>query len=293
MKSHLDSTFGLMAHPGKPVPGSATTASSALRLYWREYLAEALCLGLFMISACVFAVLLEHPMSPVHQGIEDSFVRRVLMGIAMGLTAILIICSPWGQRSGAHMNPAVTLAFWTLGKIQPWVAIFYVGAQFAGGAAGVQVSQTLLGPLLEHSAINYVATQPGPQGAGAAFVAELLISCLLLGAVLICSNVSKLAWSTPFVAGALVALYITFEAPLSGMSMNPARSWASAVYAADSKDLWVYFAAPALGMLLAAHVYRLRMGIHRVFCAKLLHPEGRRCVFNCNYGALYGNQRSL
>src|SRR5271165_6329401 len=84
---------------------------------WPEYLMEAAGLGLFMISACAFTVLLEHPMSPVRQAIENGTLRRVLIGIAMGLTAIGIICSPWGKQSGAHLNPSVTLAFLSLGKV--------------------------------------------------------------------------------------------------------------------------------------------------------------------------------
>jgi aquaporin Z len=75
-------------------------------------------LGLFMISACAFVVLLEYPTSPVHQSIPDPFLRRILIGMAMGLTAIGIIYSPLGQRSGAHFNPLVTLTFFRLGKVE-------------------------------------------------------------------------------------------------------------------------------------------------------------------------------
>jgi len=91
----------------------------AIRGHWPEYLTEAAGLGLFMLSACVFTTLLEYPGSPAHQAIADPFLRRVLIGIAMGLTAVGLIYSPWGQRSGAHLNPSVTLAFWRLGKVQP------------------------------------------------------------------------------------------------------------------------------------------------------------------------------
>ncbi len=69
--------------------------------HWREYLIEAAALGVFMLSASIFGVLLEHPMSSLHQSIENGVVRRGLMGLAMGATAVSIILSPWGQRSGA------------------------------------------------------------------------------------------------------------------------------------------------------------------------------------------------
>ncbi|MBL8174663.1 MAG: aquaporin, partial [Bryobacterales bacterium] len=96
----------------------------------------------------------------------------------------------------------------------------------------------------------------------------------------------RLAGYTPFVAGGLVALYITVEAPISGMSMNPARSFGSAVAAGEWRALWIYFVAPPLGMLGAAEVYVRRNGLHRVFCAKLAHPNEERCIFRCNFGAI-------
>ena len=55
----------------------------------------------------------------------------------MGLTAFGIVVSPWGRLSGAHINPAFTITYWRLGKVAHWDAVFYVGAQFAGGLAGV------------------------------------------------------------------------------------------------------------------------------------------------------------
>src|SRR5260370_16944185 len=92
-----------------------------------------------MVSASVFTILLYHPASPALQALPEEFPRRVLMGLAMGLTAIGIVYSPWGKQSGAHLNPAVTLTFFRLGKVGPWDAAFYVIAQFAGGVAGVAV----------------------------------------------------------------------------------------------------------------------------------------------------------
>ena len=88
-------------------------------------------------------------------------VRRALMGLIMGLTAIAIIYSPWGQQSGAHINPAVTLTFWRLGKIATWDAVFYVAAQFMGGLLGVLVVLALLGAIFADPPVSYVATLPG------------------------------------------------------------------------------------------------------------------------------------
>ena len=72
----------------------------ALRAHWPEYLMEAAELGMFMISACVFATIVGHPASPLAEALPHPTIRRLLMGIAMGVTAVGIIYSPWGQRSG-------------------------------------------------------------------------------------------------------------------------------------------------------------------------------------------------
>jgi aquaporin Z len=259
---------------------------TALATHWPEYLMEGAALGLFMLSACTFGVLLEHPMSPILQSIEDSFVRRTLFGVAMALTAIGIIYSPWGRRSGAHMNPSLTLSFLALGKIAPWDALFYVASQFTGGALGVALAELLLGFPLKHSSVNYVVTAPGSGGTGIAFWAELLISTLMMTMVLLVSNTKRLSRFTGLFAGALVAIFITFEAPFSGMSMNPARTLASGLAAHDFPAIWVYFTAPPIGMILAGQIYKFRRGAHAIFCAKLNHHNQMRCIFRCRFAEL-------
>jgi len=277
-----------IATPNTSAPVSSSTPLAAMRAHWPEYLMEAAALGMFMISACVFGVLLEHPSSPIHTALEGAaMLRRILTGIAMGLTAIGIIYSPWGQRSGAHMNPAVTLTFLTLGKIATWDALFYMAFQFLGGVAGVTIASIVIGPALQHSAINYVVTAPGYAGPEVAFVAEFAISMLLMTTILWVSNSRQLSRCTPLFAGALIASFIAFESPLSGMSMNPARTLGSAVPANEWAFLWIYFTAPPAAMLLASVIYRLRRGAHRVFCAKLHHCNNERCIFNCRYGELH------
>lgn len=257
--------------------------SAALRQHWPEYLMEASELGLFMISACLFGVLLEHPLSPARQMLEDGGLRRLLMGIAMGLTAMAIIYSPLGKRSGGHFNPAVTLTFYRLGKIERCDALFYILAQFAGAVAGVALVAAAV-HLVAAPEVNYVATVPGASGTGVAFAAEVLISFVLMSTVLAVSNTMRIAHLTPIFAGVLVATYITFEAPLSGMSMNPARTLGSALPANLWTGLWIYFTAPVVGMLLAAELFTRRNGAHAVLCAKLHHRNQYRCIFRCRYG---------
>ena len=108
-------------------------ARTALSSHWPEYLIEAAGLGLFMLMAGICVMLVNAPDAIRIIGNADT--RRALVGVAMGLTAIAIIYSPWGRRSGAHLNPAVTLTFLRLGKVAPTDAAFYVLAQFAAARA--------------------------------------------------------------------------------------------------------------------------------------------------------------
>lgn len=249
-------------------------------LHWPEYAIEGALLGTFMLSACTVTALLQHPASPLHAAIADPLLRRALIGMAMGLTAMALIYAPWGQQSGAHFNPAVTLTYLRLGKIAPIDACGYVVGQCAGGILGVLLASLALGMLASHPTVHFAATVPGPAGAGVAFIAELAISFLLMSVILRLSN-SRFARATGVVCGGIVAAYITVEAPYSGMSMNPARSLASAVFAGEWTSLWIYVLAPPLAMLAAAELFVRRRGAASVRCAKLNHHGTRRCIFGC------------
>ena len=265
------------------------TAPSALKAHWPEYLMESAELGLFMVSACLFTTLLEYPGSPAHDMLPNAFLRQALIGLGMALTLLLLIHSAWGKRSGAHMNPAMTLMFLRLGKMEPWDGFFYVFFQFVGGLSGVVFSFLVIGRALAHPSVNFAATQPGIWGTGAAFVAELLISFLLATTVLAVSNHKSLSRFTPYFAATLVATYITFEASFSGMSMNPARTLGSAIPAHAFHALWIYFTAPPLAMLIAAEVYVRVRSARAVYCAKLNHHNDAPCIFRCRYMELQGN----
>lgn len=261
-------------------------SATSEKIHWPEYFIEAAGLGFFMLSASVFGTLLEHPASPVRQAFGDPFTRRVLMGIAMGATATGLIHSPWGRRSGAHFNPAVTLTFFRLGKVAPRDLAGYVAAQFVGGSVGMAVASVVVGPALAHPAVNYVATLPG-MGVALAFAAEVILTALLMGVVLFVSNTPRLAPYTGLCAGACVAAFIAVEAPISGMSLNPARTFASAILAGDWTAWWIYFVAPPLGMLAAAAAFLRVRTLPRVRCAKLIHRASPRCIFCEHHAARY------
>ncbi len=258
----------------------------ALRAHWPEYSMEAAGLGLFMISAGLLATALEHPGSPLREALADPLARRVLMGLGIGLTAIALINSPWGKRSGAHLNPAVTLTFLRLGKVERWDAVFYILFQTLGGTAGVVLVAVLLRGSFTAEPVLYVVTRPGSAGALAAFAGEFVISFALMTMVLWASNSPRLSRHVGVFAGLLLATYITFEAPLSGMSINPARTFASALPAGIWSAFWLYLTAPVLAMLLAAQVYLGVRGRRDVYCAKFNHHSRQRCIFRCRFAQL-------
>jgi aquaporin Z len=268
----------------------AESPAAAMASHWPEYAIEAALLGTFMLSACLFTVVLFHPASPVPELVPDPFLRRVLMGLAMGSTAVSLVYSAWGKQSGAHFNPAVTLTFARLGRVAPRDAAAYVVAQFLGGILGVLVAMLLAGRLVADASVRYAVTVPGPAGPGVAFAAEVVISFILMTVVLEVSSHPRLGRLTGVCAGLLVATFISLEAPLSGMSMNPARTVSSAVWAHEWTALWIYFTAPLLGMLGAAQLHLRRRGRPADACAKLHHQNETRCIF-CEYRTARGTSR--
>jgi aquaporin Z len=257
---------------------------ATLSAHWQEYAIEGALLGLFMVSACLFTVLLYHPASPIPALVPNSLLRRCVMGLAMGGTAMSLVYSAWGQQSGAHINPAVTLTFARLGRVAPRDAAAYVFAQFVGGVLGVLLARVIAGELLADRAVSYAVTVPGAQGPWVAFAAEVGISFVLMTVVLAVAGHPRYGRWTGVCAGLLVATFIAIEAPLSGMSMNPARTLGSAVGAQRWTALWLYFLAPPLGMLAAAQLHLVLRGPRPQDCAKFHHANGRRCI-HCAYRA--------
>jgi aquaporin Z len=253
----------------------------SLKQNWKIYSMEAVCLGLFMMSASLFATLLEYPGSSVHQALPNGNIRSILMGLAMGLSAILIIYSPMGKLSGAHMNPAFTFTFWRLRKVKTPDLVFYCAFQCIGGIVSVCIMRHLLGESFEDPHVNYVVTVPGKFGVAAAFVTEVIIAFMMMMMVLTTSNHLTLSKYTGLIAGFFVMSYAIITGPISGFGMNPARTLASAIPAMQFSSLWIYMVSPFMGMLSAAALYQRFKGA--AICAKLHHSEFYSCIFNCGY----------
>jgi aquaporin Z len=249
---------------------------------WPEYLIEASLLGCFMAATCFLVVAFESPLLWSFAYVPSARIRTAVLALAIGLTAALLIHSPWGKRSGAHLNPAVTLAFFILKRISAWDALFYAISQIIGAASGVWVVVLAAGKLFTGPPVLYAVTIPGAAGVLTAFIAELAISFLLMIAILIFVGSPRLICFTGIAVGTLIAFFILVEAPLSGTSMNPARTLASAIPGRMWAHVWIYVTAPPLGMMLAAHVYTRMANPRGRVCAKLLHPGSVRCI-HCGF----------
>jgi aquaporin Z len=222
----------------------------------KKYVDEARGLGLFMISAAFFDALLQYPGLPFRHLIASAFLRRFLVGLAMGLTALYIFTSKFGKQSGAYINPAVTLIRYRLGDIGFIDAVGYTVFQLIGGSLGVYLVVLIFPLWMKHPDVNYIITVPGKAGIIVAFILEFLISFLLIAAVLFMGIQKKWDQYTPYLVSAMITLFITFEAPYSGMSMNPARTFASAIVAGQWNSFWLYCIAPVIGMLTGEYSYR-------------------------------------
>jgi aquaporin Z len=119
-----------------------------------------------MVAACGFTVLLEHPGSPARVALPDPILRRALMGIAMGATAVGLIASTWGKRSGAHINPATTLTFFRLGRVAGPDAAFYARRSSGARSAASLLAAAALRGAAGDERVMYAATLPGSEGIG-------------------------------------------------------------------------------------------------------------------------------
>ncbi len=220
----------------------------------RLYLMEAFGLSLFMISACYFSSQLEAPHSYWHHAIPNPTIRIVLIGFAMGLTALFIFYSPFTAPSGSHINPAVTLAFLRANRIDKKDAFFYIVFQILGGLLGVYLMAWLLKDSLTKAPVNYIVTKPN-QTEWSAIITEFITGFIMMTMVLNISSSPKYGVYTRIIAASLVTLFVIVAGPISGFGMNPARSLASAIPAGIYTSFWIYIFIPIISMLGATELF--------------------------------------
>lgn len=230
---------------------------AAFRKNWKHYLQEALGLAIFMVSACFFSAMFFSEKSSWYNAVPGEMLKNVLMGLLMGLTALLIFYSPYTAPSGSHINPAVTVTFLRLEKMCRYDAMFFVISQIFGGTIAVYIMQLLMGSIVTEAPVNSAVTVPGKTGAGWALFIELIIAFITMTMVLFTSQHGRLKKYTRIFSGILVCCWVIFAGPISGFGMNPARSFASALPSGIWTAFWIYLFAPFAAMLLAAEFYLL------------------------------------
>jgi aquaporin Z len=255
-----------------------------MKLNWSEYLSEFFGTAIMMTIGIGAVVFMWSEGSVMAEVIPSEPWRRLATGILFAGGGTAVVLSPLGQRSGGHLNPAMTFAFWLRGKITHTDALMYALAQTLGAVLGVLV----VGAVASEAAatVNLGMTTPGAgYSASVALAAELVITFSLIFLVFWAVDRRSIARYTPYLAGVLIAVLVMIEAPISGTSLNPARSLAPAALMGMFDHLWLYFIGPIAGAVLAVAVYRGIGGEKTATgCAKLHHTDQYPCLFEgCGY----------
>jgi aquaporin Z len=216
--------------------------------------------------------------SPVAAAVPEVSPRLLLTGALFAATGSLIAISPLGRRSGAHINPAVTLAFWITRMVHHHDLAGYLVSQFAGALLGVALWRLLWGPTAATVMNGVTLPGPGVHPLQAVALEALMTGLLVLTIFLFVSRHGLMRW-TPLAVWFVVTMLVWQGAPLTGTSLNPARSLGPAVASVNYSSLWIYLLGPLLGGAAAAAVVRLSAGRLRPLTAKLFHDPAYPTVF--------------
>jgi aquaporin Z len=236
--------------------------------HWAEWTCEFVGTALLLLGGLSAVCLDFAPGSPVAPTIPDHSARLLITGLLFAGTGSLVAVSRLGRRSGAHLNPSVTLAFWVRGHMHVHDLAGYTLAQIAGAFAGTALVRWWWGT--KARAVDLGVTRPG-HGVGAGAVSiEAFMTFLLVAGILVMVSFPRTARWTPLLVWILVAVLVWQGAPWTGTSLNPARSLAPALLAPHTAYLWVYLAGPLAGSLVAVAVFDAVPGLE-TRTAKLFH----------------------
>ena len=249
---------------GQPVPAN--------RLHPRLYAAEAIGTALLVAFGLSIVIAVFARNSPIATWVPSAGARRALAGAGFGTVGALITISPLGRLSGAHINPAVSLAFWLEGKLAWRDLLGYVLAQMLGAVPG---AMALLAWGASGRELGFGATVVGSGvPLWLAFLGETFATFALVLAIFITASHERTRAFTPWTIPPLFAWLVWWEAPLSGASANPARSFGPALISGLWSDLWIYIVAPLAGAALAIGLLRLELfGTHRVEVARVARHD--------------------
>ena len=234
---------------------------STIKSDWKLFLAEGIGTGLLLLFGLSIVIFNWGEGSVVAKLIPSEAVRRIITGLLFGTVGCLVTISPVGKISGAHINPAVTLAFWLRGKIKSTTMFGYIISQLIGGVIG---SIPLLFWGKQGESIQYGITLPGDAGLVAAILGEIFATACLIIYLYLFIGTKRLRNYTPYGIPFLFAFLTWAEAAYSGCSVNPARSLGPALIAGNFTDHWVYWIAPAIGVIIVTLFFRWRR-INRIY----------------------------
>jgi aquaporin Z len=259
----------LLPDSAPPAPSTSAPGTEARGgWHWPEWGSEFAGTAILLLGGLSGLFLDFAPGSGVATALPGESLRLLITGLILGATGLLVTVSPLGRRSGAHLNPAVSLAFWRRGHMHPHDLIGYVAAQTAGAITGTLVARWCWGA--RAAALDLGATRPshGIDTAAAAGIEAIMTFVLISGILLAVSSPRTARW-TPLVAWGLVALLVWQGGDLTGASLNPARSLAPALLAPLTAGLWAYIVGPLAGSLAAvtayAALYRLETRTAKLF----------------------------
>jgi aquaporin Z len=238
------------------------------RLHPTLYLAEALGTALLVAAGLSIVIGIFGRGSPIATLLPSPEWRRALAGGCFGTVGALIAISPLGRISGAHINPAVSLAFWLESKLSWRDSVGYVLAQMLGGALGA-LPLLAWGPMGRELRFGASLVGPGIPW-WLAFGGEMFATAALVLSIFITAAHQRTRHLTPWTIPPLFAWLVWWEAPWSGASANPARSFGPALISDDWSYFWIYLSAPPLGAAVAVALLRLEwIGSHRVQVARV------------------------
>jgi aquaporin Z len=262
--------INVIGRAGTPTPMVASKPAEG-GWHWAPWLCEYLGTAI-LLSGGLSAVFLDFgPHSPITPHLASTSARLLLTGLLFAGTGSLVALSPLGRRSGAHLNPAVTLAFWTQRKVHPHDLAGYITAQLLGAITACAGLRLAWGRTAR--ALHLAATQPGHgfTALDAAGLETLMTASLVLMIFFVTSSPRTARW-TPLGNWLLVATLVWQGAHYTGTSLNPARSLAPALIAPELANLWVYLVGPLAGALLAAAIFAMFPRL-RTLTTKLFHDS--------------------
>jgi len=239
---------------------------------WRLFLSEFIGTAALVLVGLTLVILMFGTGTPTRSLIPSEGLRRLITGFFFGTTGACIALSPVGKVSGAHINPAVTLAFRLMGKLDLRTTLGYVTAQLTGAVVG---SLPLLVWGAMGKSVDFGATSPGPGTTlSTALLGEAITTLTMVSLLAVFLGFRKIRPFTPAIFPPLYAIMVWAEAPISGTSTNPARSLGPAVVSGQWTGWWIYWVGPLAGMLLA--VLACSMLAKRIEVAKLYHFDSDR-----------------